>query len=240
MLSILVPSRERPELLNRFLKSVDDTILEAVEILVFVDHDEPRLEEYEFCIHNWRGKLRVELFTAKGITTVGQAWNFLYKRSIGDFLMMGNDDLVCITQGWDAIVKKNLVESYDDAICLAWTNDLSGQSHTHCAFPIVHRTWVETLGYFTTAHFHFLLNDTWIFDIAKKLDRLCYLPDVKIEHRHFAFQKAKYDNTYKKHRVGEDAKEKRRYDFKVYKELEYRREEDAQKLYDYIKSRGIK
>jgi hypothetical protein len=71
----------------------------------------------------------------------------------------------------------------------------------HCAFPIVSRQWIDALGYFTPECFLFFYHDTWIYDIAKKINTEVYIPEIEIEHLHFTANKSNYDRTYQMHRM---------------------------------------
>jgi hypothetical protein len=89
---------------------------------------------------------------------------------------------------------------YDDDIYCCWFEDLiNGKSH--CSFPIISKKWYETLGYFTPGVFHFGYNDTWVYDIAKRIDRCHFIPEVTVEHLHFSTGKVQMDSTYHRNRT---------------------------------------
>ena len=82
-----------------------------------------------------------------------------------------------------------------------WFNDgINGEKH--CAFPIISKKWFHTVGHFTPGIFNFLYNDTWIFDIAKRIGRAHYIPHVTTEHLHFTTGKSEVDETTKRNRTG--------------------------------------
>lgn len=222
MISVLVPSRGRPELFERMRRSAADNGCGKHEILLRLDMDDP--------IHDQYGKKDLAFSVAGYTTGVGACWNELAAKAKGDWLMMGNDDLVFTTTDWDQLLLEKLECAWVDNILVAWCNDGSPNAADHCAFPIVHRKWYETLGYFTPEHFHFLWNDTWIADIGRRLNRLLYIPDILIEHRHFTFKKAEYDDTYKRHRDGLVQHRKRAQDRDIYEQTSKDRERDAAKL----------
>jgi len=240
-ISILCPTRERPHLVERMIESLRATTYKDVELLLFVDKDDTFRAEYEEMneVHQY-DNLEVVVFVSK-VKNVGTAWNYLYRRSRGTIIMMGNDDLVWKSHGWDFILRERILNEYRsiDDFYVAWADDMSGKSDKHCAFPIVSRNWCETLGYFTPEYFHFLWNDTWIFDIGKKADCLFYLPDIKIEHKHFSFRKSEYDETYRRHRVGKEAKLKRIEDEQLFNTLEDMRSNDALIVRKAIKEQNV-
>ena len=167
MITILCPTRGRPDLAKSMEISVHETTQDRVKVLFYIDHDDP-------------SKYNVEKFLVGKRPQLSEHWNMLYKLSKGDPIIMANDDVIFITKDWDLILNEKLTNYKDDIYC-AWFDDgFNGEKH--CAFPIISRKWINTLGYLTSGLFKTLYNDTWIFDIAKQLKRCCYIPEVKIKH----------------------------------------------------------
>jgi glycosyl transferase/beta-hydroxylase protein BlmF len=133
--------------------------------------------------------------------SVSKSWNDLYAKSVGDILIMGNDDLVYRTSLWDLRIE-NESERFEDEIYCMWMDDMINDDR-HCAFPIVSRKWCETLGYFTPGVFEFGYNDTWVYDIAKRIGRCKWIGNVVAEHMHFSQSKSQTDDTYRRNRVGD-------------------------------------
>lgn len=232
-ISILVPSRGRPDLLNLLLESLKTNSETAIEVLVYLDDDDSspynkaEIESnYPFC----------KLFVGPS-KRVGIIWNELAALSTGKYLMMGNDDLVFTQTGWDstfiATVEKHLPQDF----FVAWAND-SGPSDCskRCCFPIIPRHMYNVLQYFAPTCFNFLYHDTWLHAIGMRINRCFYLPNVVIDHRHFAFKKAEYDETYRRHRVGK--KQERQEDADTFERTDWIRQEHANKLLSVIKWDG--
>jgi glycosyl transferase/beta-hydroxylase protein BlmF len=174
-------------------------------MLFYVDEDDPAIEAYK-SLH-WHAQKEYEGF--KNIKfiygepkSVSISWNDMAEQCIGDVLIMGNDDLVYQTDGWDEKLDRELDQYRQDKVYVAWMNDgINGEKH--CAFPIVSREWYECLGRFTPGCFNFGYNDTWIFDVGKMLDRCHYIPFIKAEHLHFSTGKSEMDDTYARNRTQE-------------------------------------
>lgn len=251
-ISVLCPTRGRPELFKRMVESainkgaiINESGMTRVRIYAYVDENDPTVDEYL--------RLRVPLYT--GVKDgyrecamveiekdhridiivgpsngVGVAWNILANKADGDLLMMANDDLVFKTPSWDKIIIDTIISdgrAAEDGIFVAWADDGAPSPNKRCAFPIIHRRWYETLGYFTPECFNFLWHDTWIHNIGKTLDRCIHIPDVLIEHRHFSFKKAAFDKTYERHRVGAEASKKRVADRDMFARTTKKRIDDA-------------
>ena len=204
VISILTPTRQRPNRLSEFIMSVymHTEVKNRVELLMYVDRDDPTKDQYldffEHCQTEFRDFLRIH-FVFDEPKSVSKSWNDLYEKSVGDIIIMGNDDLLYQTPSWDRMVELESNKFEDEIYCM-WMDDRINREN-HCAFPIVSRKWCETLGYFTPGVFHFGYNDTWVFDIAQKINRCRFLGGVVAEHMHFASQKAPYDETYARNRT---------------------------------------
>jgi len=224
-ISILTPTRSRPKEVIRFIKSVYDTteIKDNVEIQFYVDSNDPCIIDY-MNINDYPGFVK---FLFAKPQSISKSWNQIAKISEGDILIMGNDDLVYKTPGWDNILREKLT-LYSDNIYVAWFNDMYN-GEKHCAFPIISRKMFDILGYFTPGIFEFLCNDTWMFDIGKRINRTLYISEVITEHLHFALGKSSYDETYKRHRVSGATKR----DLELFNNTADKRAIDAQKLLDY-------
>lgn len=228
--SILCPSRGRPALALKMATTAREKANGPVEILLYIDADDPCKEEYAQISD-------VRLFVGRKQRTVGEAWNYLANRCEGNYLMMGNDDLVFETPGWDSILRAKTAE-YQDGIYVAWFDDGTGKAKQRCAFPIVSRRWYETLGSFTPECFNFLWHDTWVTDVGRRLNRLLHIPEVLVEHRHFSVGKALKDDTYQRHREGKEAREKRKQDESTYKAAAGDRESEATLLRTVMEGAG--
>lgn len=222
--SILCPTRGRVSGAIRLANSIHSTAHDknGFEVWFYVDNDDPKRAEYEEKIGR-AGNTSVRLVVGPR-ESVSRTWNVIAKHCTGDVLMMGNDDLVFRTDGWDSALHRH-VDTFDDDIYVAWFNDgIKGESH--CSFPIVSRKWYETLGYFTPGVFQFLYNDTWIMDIGQRVDRLHYIPEVLCEHLHHSTGKSPVDQTTL------DARENNMHviDKQIYDDMENIRKNHAEKI----------
>ncbi len=227
-ISILTPTRGRCARAQKFAHSVIKTAmkLDKVELLFYVDLDDPELQLYL----QWKSKCEKQIGIMTGpAISVSKSWNSLAERCTGDILIMGNDDLVYRTYGWDRYLYYKL-NKYPDQIYCAWFQDgINGDKH--CAFPIVSRKWYEITGQFTPGIFEFLYNDTWIYDIGKRVGRTLYIPEVYAEHEHFSTGKMQADETtIRSRKSGSTARDKTLFE-KTWK----LREHNAELLLNYIK-----
>jgi hypothetical protein len=139
-----------------------------------------------------------------------------------DIFFCGGDDLIFRTENWDQMVISKFDEM-DDKIALLFGHDLyQTELATH---PIVHRRWVEALGYITPPYFSSDYSDTWLTELADNLGRKFKLGFIN-EHMHFTLGKSALDSTYleNRNRFNQDNPPE------LYKSLEDKRKEDTQIL----------
>jgi hypothetical protein len=224
-ISILTPTRERAKQAEAYAQTVFETAAspERVELLFYVDSDDSQKALYEqFDL------LNTTLIVGAPIS-VSKSWNVLAAMCEGDILFMGNDDLYHVTKGWDVALEKTSNEYVDDIYCIFFDDGIN--KGKHCAFPAVSRTWYNTLGYFAPGIFEFFYNDTWIFDIAKRIRRVRYVPEVLVEHRHFTVTKiADATTTRNRKRVSGSSQTKNTRDKNLFESTESLRVVAADKL----------
>ncbi len=200
--AILTPSRGRPGRLDNFLNSIYNSATNKERIFTYnyIDEDDPRLIAYS----DYGKNLKNNDITIGPAQSVSKSWNIIAQKAIdngADVLIMGNDDMMYRTAGWDIILEEE-IKKYPDNIYCMWFEDLI-QGEKHCAFPIVSKTWYNTLGYFTPGIFNFGYNDTWIFDLGKRIDRTHFISNAVNEHLHFTTGKAPADETTARNRSQE-------------------------------------
>lgn len=186
-LSLLCPSRQRPSSAVRLVESVERTtsLPHLLEILFYIDSDDPTIEQYDEQLTGRSHPLdnvSVELVIGPPMS-VSKSWNELASRANGDVFLMANDDQVYVTPLWDVRLNQEIAKFPDDIYCI-YFDDGIWSAGNHCAFPIVSKKWVDALGYFTPGVFLFFYNDTWIFDIAKRIGRAHFIRDILVEHLH--------------------------------------------------------
>jgi hypothetical protein len=209
-IAILTPTRQRPKELYRFFDSVNKTMSNTNEILFFIgiDHDDPGIQDYYDVIRQmWKEHQSNMVVTVieDDRKPISKIWNELSRlrtwKNSADYSIMGNDDLVYKTRNWDMILDRE-VSDMDHPFYLYWFDD-KYNGENHCAFPIVSKHWIATMGYFVPECFKYFYNDTWLYDIAKKTGVLHYIQDVIAEHLHFAINTSvPFDETYKFNRQG--------------------------------------
>jgi hypothetical protein len=188
MISLLCPTRNRPSGVRRLMSSARATAGEpfALEFVFYTDDDAPLPDDI---------KDQVGVVTITGPRIVLSAmWNACYGQSSGSIVMQAADDIVFRTPKWDSLVLAEFAK-YDDRIVLVHGEDgiQGGALGTH---SFLHRRWCDTLGYFTAPYFSCDYGDTWINDLADRIGRRVYVPEIVTEHLHPGVGKAPFDQTH--------------------------------------------
>jgi glycosyltransferase involved in cell wall biosynthesis len=193
-ISLLMPTRGRPELAERFIASVltHSSQLARVEVVIYVDDDDTGSHH-----------IASELVAVKRIIgpriNMGACTKVCLEAARGDIIVLANDDMVIRTTGWDAKLAE-LHAGIPDGIYLAYANDLFKDSSV-CTFPILSRATCKMLGEPFPAAYRGAFIDTHLMDIFRRLqhagfDRVRYLKEVVFEHLHHRTGKAPFDATY--------------------------------------------
>ena len=193
-ISLLMPSRGRPDLVDRFIKSLitNTADIDCVEIIFYVDEDD--VGSYHI------GSKDVSFKRIIGPRASMGAYNTAcYAAAKGDIIILVNDDMIIGTLGWDTRVI-DFHASIPDKIYLAYGNDLFKKKNL-CAFPIMSRRTCELLINPFPKEYQGAFIDSHLWDIFMRLqyagyNRFYYMEDLIFEHLHYRTGKAVFDETY--------------------------------------------
>lgn len=185
MISILLPSRNRPNELLTMYNSALKTADNKIEFCVYIDDDDDSYKKID---------PNIKLIKGPRIT-LSQAWQETYKVSSGDVLMVGGDDLIFRNKGWDTALQNRRKHFKDDIAMFFFDDGFWGAKFS--SHPFLTRKWVELSGFFVPPYFVSDYNDLWIDEVATKINRKIYIPGFLIEHMHPNFGKSLIDETHK-------------------------------------------
>lgn len=202
-ISLLLPSRGRPEGIQRLFRSIEEMTSNpaAVEVILRLDEDDPSsrgITSDVFHVHEIVGP-RVSM---------GEYNTACMKAARGDILVCANDDMLVRTPAWDQLLI-DFHEGIPDGVYLAYGNDLI-KGRGLCTFPIMSRRTCETLSAPFPATYAGQLIDYHLMDLFKRLEkagwsRTFYLDELVFEHLHYRVGKSQFDETYKQRcRFGDD------------------------------------
>jgi hypothetical protein len=203
LISLLLPTRARPELVERFLRSVADRSAhpELIEAILCVDDDD--IESHGIVFREIALKLVVG-----PRQTMGAYNTECLRHASGEIIIAVNDDIVVRTNGWDDKVRE-LDARYHDGVYLGYGNDLF-MGPKLCTFPILSRKTCSLLAEPYPPIYKGAFIDVHLMDIFRRLEkrgyaRICYAADIVFEHVHYRNNPDAWDATYSDRlRFGDD------------------------------------
>lgn len=192
MISLVVPSRRRPDRYKEMVESALDTANGHLQFITRLDEDD---ESYKSYPH-----YGPQIIARRGV--LSDAWNDGARLADGDYIMMAADDLIFRTGGWDTLVEKAF-QTLPDGIGLVHVND-GFQNERIATHPIITRQWYQTVTYLCPPYFTADYNDVWLHEVADAIGRRLYLPDVLVEHMHPDAGKSDFDIVYQEQRARRD------------------------------------
>lgn len=185
MLSIIVPTRGRPDQLRAFLDSLCQTAERPadLEVVLVVDEDDAGTLDFR---HDGIAQQRV--IVPRGLP-MGSLNARGFAAATGNRVMLCNDDVVVRTTGWDSRIQ-SVFSSFPDDVVLVHVNDGTFKDSL-CIFPCVSRRFAELAGGICPEGYRRYRIDDHIYNVFNLLailgeHRIQYLPDVLFEHRNYA------------------------------------------------------
>ena len=227
MISLLAPSRGRPEQLEEMWASARATSVGEVELCLYLDDDQA--DAYQPGLERMAAPYHVRYGDENQRLVLSECWNAAYEDACGDILMHAADDIRFRSQGWDAAVAAEF-ERFPDEIAFVYGRD-GYQDENLGTHGFLSRRWVESVGYFVPPYFSSDYNDLWLHDVAGRIGRRVYVPEVFIEHLHPDAGKGEWDRTH----LERLERHKRDNPGSLYRDLEGHRAADAEKLLAVMK-----
>jgi len=193
-IAVVLPTRNRPERLEKFISSAFEKCndIENIRFYLYIDLDDeitvPKVQEL-----NERYGKRIG-FIVGPRTMMSQTANallpYIQKEEI---FYLGADDLIIRTPDWDKLIIE-FFDQHHDKIVLGYGHDgLQPELATH---PILHRRWVECVGYLTPPYFESDFADTWINHLAALCGNRKQRIEFYNEHMHYFAGKSEADQTF--------------------------------------------
>lgn len=187
MITLLHPSRGRPE---KSFSNSNDWINRAgcaVELIVSIDLSDPLREAYTSLYEN-------DLVVLGENDSVVQATNRAATWAKGDILLYLSDDFKCF-DNWGVAVQKEF-EGVSRPLLLKVDDCLQKFQVPVLTIPIMNRHLYERLGYFWHPEYKSMWVDCDLYETVRKLGAMKFCEYLKFPHEHPANGKAPNDETY--------------------------------------------
>jgi hypothetical protein len=199
-ISILLPTRNRPQKFERMLISLikKSYNIKRIELLIFIDNDDKEKKNYYKIINKYKKKIYIHYYVNK-VETHAKRNNFLLKKINNlDIVFPINDDMVFVSNNWDRYVDLEFSKiNRHEPLCL-WTKCNRKYKYLDFpAFPIVNSHWINKLGYLGCELFNFWYLDWWICDISRKSWKYLITNNIVLMHLHINNKKENIDEVHK-------------------------------------------
>jgi hypothetical protein len=193
LISILTPTRGRPDNIARIVNSALETALRPnlIEFIFYVDvDDQPSGDTIEHLASTGANTMMI----AGERIVLSEMWNECARHARSDIMMHCGDDIIFRSDNWDEYILGEF-ERYPDGIVLVHGRD-GYQDQRLATHGFRHRNWMNVVGNFVPPYFSSDYNDTWVTEVADMLGRRSYLESVYTEHMHPVVGKATIDQTH--------------------------------------------
>jgi hypothetical protein len=179
-LGILLPTRGRPDNLDRFITAVEGTA-EDWHLYLRLDYDDPQAPAYDKVLAQKNPRITVRHGERTGFAASLNEVAAIAERDGVSHLGMFGDDVVPETEGWDTA----LVEALGSDLGVAYGDDGLRDKHEP-DLPTHYVTQTEVyrrLGYLAPPNIRHLFLDNVARDVGRYLKNFVFVP-VKIQHLH--------------------------------------------------------
>lgn len=227
MISILSPTRKRPNHIKNLIQSIHDTAddMSDLELVLYIDEDDNSYDELLLEDHG----ITIKYIKGPKIV-ISDMWNKCCDIATGPIYHHASDDFLYRSKSWDSLVKQHFENSIDKIILLYGRD--GHQDANLGTLSFLHENWVKTVGYLVPGFFDVDWCDTWINDVSHGIGRRVYDPNIYTEHLHWNAGKSEVDETYA---VRHQMREKDN-GWALYVSTEPGRREDMTKLENFIKN----
>lgn len=171
MISVLMPSRGRPDHYRDSILSLFATASDLVQVITYLDDDDPTTSLYpRFDSPAQQLVPRVIVGPRHGYEQLHEMVNQLATVATGTHFMLWNDDARMTTSGWDDLIREKL-----DARSLL-VGSFDGLDYA--LFPVVTWSFHEALGHFSLSPHC----DSYVMEVAKAAGCVVDLSEISVSH----------------------------------------------------------
>tara|TARA_B100000686_G_scaffold354471_1_gene464942 strand:+ start:10957 stop:11796 length:840 start_codon:yes stop_codon:yes gene_type:complete len=195
-ISVVLPSRGRPERLDQLLESISLTAtdLTKLEVVILLDKDDS-INYSQIKTYN----INCNFIVGNSGRTMGELNQDCVFHAKGDVIFFMNDDVIFRSLAWDIILLEKISLMLDSKYIM-YPNDLFKGSKL-CTFPIMDRKFLLKNLDIIPSNYLGSFMDLHIMDIFKAYSggsRILYIPDIVCEHKHYRTDQSLLDDTYLK------------------------------------------
>lgn len=193
-ISLLHPSRGRPEKSFNNAKEWKDKAGCDVELIVSIDKSDPLSLKYYGAYEYYNHAIYRLSIIENNNSSVVEATNKAAQKASGDIFIYLSDDFKC-PDNWGPLVIKEF-ENENRPLLVKVDDCLQKFEVPVLTIPMMNRALYERLGYFWNPEYKSMFVDEDLYWTARKLGAIKNAPHLKFEHCHVSVGKAENDETY--------------------------------------------
>ena len=177
------PTRSRPQTFLNVLRLLVENSSNPKDInyLVSYDIDDPTMQgkiiEKTMSIPKY-----IAMFSGHSHSKIHACNRDINQVTGWDIVVLMSDDMIPQTYGWDEIIRQKMQKHFPDTDGALWFND--GYQDRICTLNIFGKKYYDRFGYLYHPHYTSLWCDNEMTEVAKRLEKLQYFPDVIFKHEH--------------------------------------------------------
>jgi hypothetical protein len=186
ILLIKIPTKGRIKflgLLDLYYTMCDD--LENTHFLITLDNDDVIMNQPDV-IENLKQRKNLTYVYGVSDSKIGAINRDIDLVDEWDILLLSSDDMVPKIQGYDNIIRNNMVTHYPNTDGVLWFND-GFQGKKLNTLPILGKNYFNRFNYIYHSDYKSLWCDNEFTEVANILGKQTYFNDVIIKHEHPAF-----------------------------------------------------
>ena len=180
---ICIPSRGRPEFLERLVKTAFNNAKDPASVIVkyYLNDDDEHLDQYVKILDMLKKTYNVKYDIGPDQNTV-LSWNMIAESEDAEYYMLAGDEIQFKTKEWEQKIFDTRKKYPDGVYCIS-TNDgrPNRVSLQKCVQPIVTKEWAKALGFHWSPMFWHWQVDMYTGLLAKSINRFIFLDKVIIE-----------------------------------------------------------
>ena len=221
-----IPTRTRPGEFDATLQSFVEMQSSVVKVtyLISLDNDDDSMREYVDAKKEWLEDIGARVVWGERAGKIGSVNRDMeYAPEDYDVVMQTADDFRCLEFGWNSRIMQE-ISVFDNLDGVVWFYD--GFQPNIDTLSIMGRAYYERFNYIYYPEYRTFWADNEFTEVADRLDRLIFVPDVLFQHNHpdwthsqgYSGTHAGYDQLY----IENDKPEDRDWDEKLFHERKAR------------------
>ncbi|MCK4820511.1 hypothetical protein KA005_32400, partial [bacterium] len=180
----LIPTRGRPEYLDKVFDSIGRTVGNAddIDAWINVDNDDDITKSYISSNSYLRYPFKINWVVEKRTISNGQMFNILRQKCITNpgIYMPFTDDYIFTSNNWDSAIRDTF-NRYPDRLTLLHIRDPLMGATDDLTIPALSAEWTNVTGRICTEFFPFWFDDAWLDQVAQMVQRKVTIEGIKIQ-----------------------------------------------------------